>query len=128
MDTGKIIDNYDFYVGFEDEPEIIFKSDDPNIPILHIWDGYLDDILREPSLDGKGWTRFTRDYHQCEGAFDDNSNETAITNILEYLSDLELYENRHFDYEETKSVYDLICSWLKTVIEKKCEKITLKVE
>lgn len=128
MDTGKIIDNYDFYEGFEDEPEIVFKSDDPNMPILHIWDGYFDDILREPNLDGKGWTGFTRDYHQCEGAFDDNGNETSITNILEYLSDLELYKNRSFDYGETKSVYELICSWLKTAIAKKCDKITLKVE
>lgn len=127
MDTGKIKDNYDFYEGFEDEPEIIFKSDDPNMPILHIWDGYLDDILREPNLNGKGWTGLTRDYHQCEGAFDDGS-ETSITNISEYLNDLELYKNRNFDYGETKSVYDLLCSWLKIAISNKCKKIYIKVD
>lgn len=127
METGKIIDNYDFYEGFEGEPKIIFKAEDPNMPILHIWDGYLDDILRKPNLDGEGWTGFTRDYHQCEGAFDDGG-ETSIANISEYLSDLKLYENRNFDYDETKSVYNLICSWLKTAINNKCTKISIKVD
>lgn len=32
---AKIIDNYDFYGGFEGEPEIVFKAEGPNMPILH---------------------------------------------------------------------------------------------
>lgn len=109
MNTGKIIDNYTYYEGFEDEPEIIFKAEDENMQVLHIWDGYLDDMLREPNLDGKGWSGFTRDYHQLGGAFGDD-NEMLITEIDEYLQDLKLYANRHFDYDETKAVYDLLCS------------------
>lgn len=126
MDTGKIIDNYTYYEGFEDEPEIIFKAEDENIQVLHIWDGYLDDMLREPNLDGKGWSGFTRDYHQLEGAFGDD-NEMLITEIDEYLQDLKLYANRHFDYDETKAVYDLLCSWLETAICNKIARIYIKV-
>lgn len=48
MGTGRIIDNYTYYEGFEDEPEIFFTAEDENMQVLHIWDGYLDDIF--PSL------------------------------------------------------------------------------
>ena len=37
-------------------------------------------------MDGKGWHGFTRDYNQCEGAFDDNG-EAEITNLQEYIDD-----------------------------------------
>ncbi len=126
MDTGKITDNYKFFEGFEDEPEIVIKAENCNLQILHIWDGYFDDILREPNLDGNGWLGFTRDYHQCEGAFSDDA-EAIITDIDEYLTDLKSYKNRHFDYDETKDVYDLLCSWLKNAIKNGCKKISIMV-
>lgn len=126
MDIGKTNDNYIYYEGFEDEPEIILSAENTNMQVLHIWDGYLDDILRNPKLDGKGWSGFTRDYHQLEGAFGDN-NEMLITEIDEYLNDLKSYANRHFDYDDTKAVYDLLCSWLETAICNKCVGILIKV-
>lgn len=125
MDIGKI-NNYKFYEGYEDEPEIEFSTNDENMQVLHIWDGFFDDIFREPSLDGKGWRGFTRDYHQCEGAFDDNG-EIIITNLQEYIDDLKIYEKRVFDYEETKEVYDLICDWLNEALKNNCREITVKV-
>ncbi len=126
MDTGKIIDNYKFFEGFEGEPEIVIEAENTNMQILHIGDGYLDDILREPSLDGNGWFGFTRDYHQCEGAFGDDS-KAIITDISEYLDDLKFYEKRHFHYDETREVYDLLCSWLENAIKNGCERISIKV-
>lgn len=126
MDTGKTIDNFKFYEGFEGEPEIVIKAENSDMQILHIWDGYFDDILREPKLDGNGWQGFTRDYHQCEGAFGDDS-EAIITDINEYLSDLKSYQNRHFDYDDTKEVYDLLCSWLDNAIKNGFERISVKV-
>ena len=110
MDIGKT-DNYTFYEGFEDEPEIEFSSSNAAMETLHIWDGFLDDIFRRPSLDGKGWHGFTRDYHQCEGAFGDDC-EAVISDIDEYIDDLKIYENRKFDYEKTRDVYNLLLSWL----------------
>ena len=79
--------------------------------IIHFTDGFFDDIFRDPSLDGKGWHGFTRDYHQSEGAFS-NDDQAIIKDLDEYIADMKIYENRKFDYKETKQVYDLIYSWL----------------
>ena len=128
MDNGhwKIIDNYKYYEGFDGEPEIVIEAENTNMQVLHIWDGYLDDILREPILDGKGWHGFTRDYHQFEGTFSDDC-EAIITDVSVYLDDLKLYEKRHFDYEETRAVYDLLCSWLEHALKNGCNNILVKV-
>lgn len=126
MGIGKQTDNHKFYDGYEDEPEIVFSTETEKLETLHIWDGFFDDIFREPSLDGKGWNGFTRDYHQCEGAFGEEG-EMVILNIQEYIDDLNVYKNRNFDYEETENVYRLICSWLKRAIECGCESVTVRV-
>ena len=110
MDIGKT-DNYTFYEGYEDEPEIELSSNNPSMETLHFWDGFFLDLFGEPSLDGKGWNGFTRDYNQCEGAFGDDS-EAVISNIDEYIDDLKIYKNRKFDYEKTRDVYNLLLSWL----------------
>ena len=110
MDIGKT-DNYTFFEGYEDEPEIEFSSSNQDMETLHIWDGFFDDIFRRPSLDGKGWHGFTRDYHQCEGAFGDDS-EAVISDIDEYIDDLKIYENREFKFSNTRDVYNLLLSWL----------------
>ena len=126
MDTGKIRDNYKFFEAFDGAPEIVIEAENTDMQILHIWDGYLDDILREPNLDGNGWLGFTRDYHQCEGAFGDES-KGSITNLIEYLDDLKLYADREFDYDDTRDVYNLLYSWLEEAINNRCEKKTIKV-
>lgn len=118
MDIGKI-HNYKFYEGYGFEPEVELSTNVETMETLHIWDGFFMDIFGEPSLDGKGWHGFTRDYHQCEGAFDD-AGEAVITDLQEYIDDLKIYENRKFDYEETKEVYDLICNWLNEAMKNNC--------
>ena len=110
MDIGKT-DNYTFFEGYEDEPEIELSSNNQDMETLHIWDGFFWDLFGDPSLDGKGWNGFTRDYNQFEGAFGDDS-EAVISDIDEYIDDLKIYENRKFDYKETRDVYNLLLSWL----------------
>ena len=126
MGTGKITDDYTYYEGFEDEPEVVFNALKADMKVLHIWDGYIDDILRDPNLAGQGWTGFTRDYHQCEGAFGDDD-EGIIYDIPEYLNDLKSYATRSFDYDETEKVYNLLCSWLEEAVANQCDKILVKV-
>ena len=123
MGTGKT-DNYKFYEGYEDEPEVELSAD--NMETLHIWDGFIMDIFCEPTLDGKGWHGFTRDYNQCEGAFDIHG-EAVITNLQEYIDDLKIYKDRQFDYEETKEVYDLICSWFDKAQKSNCKEVKVTV-
>ena len=126
MGIGKTINNYEFYIGFEDEPEIVITADNDTLEILHIWDGYFDDIFSQPELNGNGWTGFTRDYQQLEGAFSDDG-EYTITNLYEYLEDLQQYNNKKFNYEDTKAVYNLICSWLINAINFNCKEINVKI-
>lgn len=125
MGIGKT-DNYKFYEGYEDEPEVEFSTNAENMETLHIWDGFFADIFCEPALDGKGWHGFTRDYNQCEGAFDEYG-EAVISNLQEYIDDLKIYENRKFRFEETKEVYELICSWLTEAQKNNCEEIKVRV-
>ena len=124
MDIGKINDNYTFYEGYEGEPEIILTL--PGSEAVHIWEGYFDDIYDTPSLDGKGWNGFTRDYHQMEGIFI-NGGSTAEITPKEYLDDLMLYKDKDFDFEETTQVFDLMVTLFEKAIEKgvsvKAEKV-----
>ena len=55
MGIGKT-DNYKFYEGYEDEPEVEISAD--NMETLHIWDGFFEDIFGEPTPDGKGGRGF----------------------------------------------------------------------
>lgn len=116
MDIGKISGNYTFYDGYESEPQItIAIKDDENIHI-HLWDGYFEDIFGNPSLDGNGWTGFTKDYNQLEGAFAENADCEEIK-PNEYLEDILQYKEKTFDYEETAAVVDLICELLQYAID-----------
>ena len=110
MDIGKT-DNYTFFEGYEDEPEIELSSNNQDMETLHIWDGFFWDLFGDPSLDGKGWNGFTRDYNQFEGAFGDDS-EAVISDIDKYINDLKIYENREFKFSNTRDVYNLLLSWL----------------
>ena len=125
MGIGKI-DNYKFYEGYGFEPEVELSTNIETMETLHIWDGFFMDIFGEPSLDGNGWHGFTRDYNQCEGAFDDDG-EAVISNLQEYIDDLKIYENRKFRFEETKEVYEFICSWLIEAQKNKCKEIIVRV-
>ena len=125
MGIGKI-DNYKFYEGYGYEPEVELTTNIESMETLHIWDGFFMDIFGEPSLDGKGWSGFTRDYNQCEGAFDDDG-EAIITDLQEYIDDLKIYENRKFRFKETREVYELIFTWLTEAQKNNCKEITVRV-
>ena len=110
MDTDKLVNNLKFYDGFEDEPEIeLFIAENPEFNI-HIWQGYFSDIFREPSLDGKGWNGFTRDFQQLERTYEEKD---VIIDVDEYLNDLYIYRQRTFEFEETRKCYELLCHFLE---------------
>ena len=108
MDIGNIITDDTFYVGYEGEGKTFFCFGEAKC--LHIWDGYLDDILCIPFSEGD-WCGFTRDYHMMQGVF--ASENSAVTiDVEEYLSDLLLYKNKLFDFKETKEVLHRLVFWL----------------
>lgn len=118
MDIGQLHNNYKYYIGFEDEEEVLFSLESDHEISIHVWIGYIDDILREPNLDGSGWKGMTKDYHQLEGAFADTGKEMLVYPD-EYLKDLEYYAKKIFEYEETGEVYKLIITFLEYAIKQK---------
>ncbi len=105
MDTGKH-NNTIFYDGYEGEGEITLSMSNPHYPtVLHIWDGYFEEIFGKPSRTDTEWSGFTKDYQEGTRTF---SGETHIPALLipEYLTDLTKYENLSFSYPETK---DCLC-------------------
>ena len=114
MGIGKIIDNDTFYEGYEGEPQIVLSLSD--MEVLHIWEGYFEDIYGAPALDGKGWNGFTRDYQQMEGIFADDGTAAEL-DPKEYLDDLMLYKDKAFDYEETAQVFDLMANLFEKAVE-----------
>ena len=110
MDIGKLKNNTVFYEGFEDEPEIeLYLSESPDFNI-HIWDGYFFDIFGSPTMDGKGWNGFTRDFQQLERTYEEKD---VVIDVNEYLNDLHIYDKRTFDFEETRECYELLCHFLE---------------
>lgn len=116
MDIGNLKNDYTYYNGYEDENEVILIIE--NEQALHIWEGYFDDILETPNLDGKGWKGFTKDYHQCEGIFSEN-NEICRIEPHEYLDDLMQYKEKSFEFDETKDVLSLIILLLEKAVKEK---------
>ncbi len=76
---------------------------------LYIWEGYIDDILKEPKRKGDYWSGFTRDFHELARTFND---EVEIENLDEYINDLLLYKDSQFEDEEDFEVYELILDFL----------------
>lgn len=111
MDTGKLRNNNQYYEGFEGEDEIVMSLENDPEYSIHIWTGYIDSILSDPVLDGKGWKGMTRDYHQLEGPFAEDGKSIEI-DPEEYLEDLCQYEDKPFDEPETADVLQLILSFL----------------
>lgn len=110
MDIGKLNNNTEFYDGFEDEHEIeLYITDNPEINI-HIWEGYFGDIFRHPSFDGNGWNGFTRDYQQLERTYEEKN---VTIDIVEYLTDLYIYRDNTFEYDDTRKCYNLLCDFLE---------------
>ena len=118
MDIGLLRNNTTYYDGFEGEDEVVLSlKTDPEVSI-HIWVGYLDDILSNPVLNGSKWTGLTRDYHQLEGAFSEEG-ESAEASPEEYLNDLQQYTGRKYDEPETEEVFQLIITFLQYAIQVK---------
>ena len=118
MDIGRIKNNDTFYKGYEGEPQIMVSIKGDEELCLHIWDGYFEDIFGHPSIDGKGWIGFTRDYNQMEGVFSGETDCCEIVSPEEYLKDLSACQINTFQYEETKQAAELLCEFLRYAVDK----------
>jgi hypothetical protein len=120
----------DLYEGFEEYDEYDFIAVDENNNVLYFikaWEGFVDEIFREPDLSGKGWTGFTKLYQ--EGILDDSytrNNPYIVENITEFYNDLLNYKDVSLD-NEAKELYDGLLELAKLCIDSHC-KIYLAIE
>jgi hypothetical protein len=120
----------DLYEGFEEYDEYDFIAVDENNNVLYFikaWEGFVDEIFREPDLSGKGWTGFTKLYQ--EGILDDSytrNNPYIVENVTEFYNDLLNYKDVSLD-NEAKELYDGLLELAKLCINSHC-KIYLAIE
>ena len=111
-----ISNNYMFYKGYEGEQEIIFQFVDDNNMSIHIWGGYIDDIMNnQPGTDDDYKKGLSYDWNTLEGPYSDNNKE--IINIDDYYNDLLRLKDVQFKYEESKEVYNLLLLFLNKAME-----------
>jgi len=115
MDTGRQTD-YDFYKGFEGEPEFVISLMADPKRTVHIWAGYLDDIFAKTEFSNDGWIGMTRDYQELRGAFEE-SGPYIVPNALEYYEDLRGYKGQSFQYDETKDVLEVMLDLFQCATE-----------
>lgn len=116
MDIGNLKNNNQYYAGYEGEPEIILTIPESPEYCIHVWEGYLDDLLENPPAHGGEWVGFTRDYQLMQGIFS-NENPAITIDSTEYMSDLKSYVGGDFRYEETADVLTLILALLTYAVE-----------
>lgn len=125
-----IMKELDLYEGFEEYDEYDFIAVDENNNVLYFikaWEGFVDEIFREPDLSGKGWTGFTKLYQ--EGILDDSytrNNPYIVENVTEFYNDLLNYKDVSLD-NEAKELYDGLLELAKLCIDSHC-KIYLAIE
>lgn len=110
-----ISNNYKFYEGYEGEQEVVFQLVDDNNISIHIWGGYIDDIMNnQPGNEEDYKNGLSYDWNNLEGAY--STDNEKIIDVNEYYKDLLRFEKVQFEYEETKEVYGLLLSFLEDAI------------
>jgi len=127
MDTSRILHNTKYYDGFEFDNRIKLTAIGTTLPILHIWDGYFCFIFNDFPNDGTNWCGFTRDYQQCEGIFDSGEDQ-IITELQEYIDDLQKYNRVSFKNERTRGAYELLLEWFITAKEQGCKEVLVRLD
>lgn len=107
-----ILNNYKFYEGFEGEQEIIFQIVEDNNTSIHLWEGYINDIMNnQPGMEDDYKIGLSHDWNSLEGPYSNDSKKTI--NVDDYYKDLLRFQNVQFKYEETKELYELLLIFLK---------------
>lgn len=115
-----ISDDFRFYHGFEGETEVIFMTSAERV---HVWEGYLDNLVGNPPLDGAGWHGLTRDYCQMEGPFSGGCDEV---DSAEYLRDLKTYADKRFEWEENGELLSKLMELFQAAVNRN-EKVKIEV-
>lgn len=120
----------DLYEGFEEYDEYDFMAVDEDENVIYFiktWEGFVDEIFRDPDLSGKGWVGFTKLYQ--EGILNDSytrNNPFIVDNNEDFYNDLLNYKNLHLE-NEAKKLYEGLLELTKLCIDRHY-KIYLAIE
>lgn len=110
MDIDLLHNNHMYYDGFEGEEEVEITLINDQSLSIHFWIGYMDDILSNPDLQGKGWAGFTK------ALFSNDPTPDNCYDPHEYLHDIKQYQDADFNEEESHLVLQLIITFLEYAI------------
>ena len=110
--TERFINNESFYAErhYGADELVLSLKEHPKYNI-HIWDGFILDILRELKVIGDSWSGFTRDWNEIDRTF--CGDPVEMEDIDEYINDLLLYKDDTFLFEGTIEAYALILDFLR---------------
>ena len=98
---------YDFYTGFEGEPEYIFFVESVPDHKLHIWAGYFDSLMRAIEKKDPTWESLFK-YHQLDDGWFRTS-PWVVPNVEIALAQLQLLRLSDLN-EDTQKVYVSLCT------------------
>lgn len=110
--TERFINNEKFYdERFYGEDELVLSLKGNPEYNIHIWVGFISDILRKLKDSDDYWSGFTRDWNEIVRTFCGHLVE--MEDIDEYINDLLLYKDDKFEFgDETREAYTLIVDFL----------------
>ncbi len=107
MGTG-LQNNYEFYFGYEGEPEVLFSINKDNAVVYHFWEGFFEDIWGDVEFQKDGWRGIARDYQEEKGVFSGHEYTIETKDLKEYLCDINNNLGKTFEYEESAKVLKLL--------------------
>lgn len=106
---------FDYYKGFEGEPEIRFVNQASG-DTISMWEGYLDNIFAQIKPAETGWTALAYYYHLCIGWEDESP--WRIPDVREALEQFETVDGNTLD-SVTCQVLEHLVDLLRTAFEKR---------
>lgn len=119
MDIGMFRENNSFYAGYEDEPGIALSLVDYPEMYIHLWEGYLEDVLETAIIPRQIISGFTKEYQECVGVFGEEESEIIDAEV--YWKDLMSYNGNDFQYEETSECLKLLQEFLSYAVKQKAQ-------
>ena len=111
----RMVQQHDFYIGFEGEPEYTFRHTNEQDRLVRMWGGHFDAIMAEVCAGVSRMSSLSKFHQLCEGWF--NESPWVVPNVAEALSQLQSVDVSHLEGEIQKvhaALYQLFQDSLAT--------------
>ena len=105
---------YDFYSGYEGEPEYVFRLTQASSHSIHTWGGHIDAIMSAVAPGPSGWHSLAKYYHLDEGWFEESP--WLVPELSTALDQLGSVNISGLD-EEPKRVLAALCELFQAALD-----------